>query len=116
MNLVRRTFRLIFNRRVGWALLCVLLLVAIAVAINLIGIRVVGGVNGWTQWLKDHSGHFFVWRLCIYGLTAYGWWRMRKRILARESGTEPVARLSRAELSAVLTIVALEAATFMQAR
>ena len=91
-----------------------LLLVAIAVAINLVGIRVVGGVSGWTHWLKEHSGHFFVWRLCVYGLTAYGWWRMRKRILVRESGAESAVRLSRAEISAVLTIIALEIATFMQ--
>jgi hypothetical protein len=64
----------LFNRRVGVALLWTLLVVAAAVAVNIAGIHVVGGVEGWQHWLQAHAGHFFVWRLCLYGrrLTAGG--------------------------------------------
>ncbi len=53
----------LFNRRVGVALLWTLLVVAAAVAVNIAGIHVVGGVEGWQHWLQAHAGHFFVWRL-----------------------------------------------------
>ena len=59
----------LFNRRVGVALLWTLLVAAAAVAVNIAGIHVVGGVEGWQHWLQAHAGHFFVWRLCLYGAT-----------------------------------------------
>jgi hypothetical protein len=34
-----------------------------------------------------HAGYFLVWRLCLYGATAYGWVWMRRRLLAREDQT-----------------------------
>lgn len=79
----------LFNRRVGVALLWTLLVVAAAVAVNIAGIHVVGGVEGWQHWLQAHAGHFFVWRLCLYGATAYGWWWMRRRLLRRETTPRP---------------------------
>src|SRR3546814_15475744 len=79
----------LFNRRVGVALLWTLLVVAAAVAVNIAGIHVVGGVEGWQHWLQAHAGHFFVWRLCLYGATAYGWWWMRRRLLRGEPAREP---------------------------
>src|SRR3546814_20733215 len=75
----------LFNRRVGVALLWTLLVVAAAVAVNIAGIHVVGGVEGWQHWLQAHAGHFFVWRLCLYGATAYGWWWLRRLLLRRDA-------------------------------
>lgn len=116
MNVVRRTFRLLFNRRFVLALSWVLLITTIAAAINVVGIHVIGNVNDWSQWLKDHSVYFLAWRLCLYGATACGWWRMRKRILSRELAAETAIRLSRTEIAAVLTVLALEVAVLMQSR
>lgn len=99
----------LFNRRVGVALLCTLLVVAVAAVVNIAGIQVVGGVEGWQQWLQAHAGHFFAWRLCLYGATAYGWWWMRRRLLRRESSRETHQRLLRTEIAAVISVVALEA-------
>jgi len=59
--------------------------------------------------------YFFLWRLCLYGATGYGWIWMRRRLLARESGTEARRRLLRAEVAGVAGIVALEASLLMQA-
>src|SRR3546814_5780281 len=48
------------------------------------GSHVVGGVEGWQHWLQAHAGHFFGWRLCLYGATAYGWWRSEERRVGKE--------------------------------
>ena len=106
----------LFNRRVGLALLLTLLVVAVALAVNIAGIHVVGGVEGWQHWLQAHAGHFLVWRLCLYGATAYGWWWMRRRLLRR--GREPFRathqRLLRTEIAAVISVLALEASQLMR--
>lgn len=102
-------FPWLFNRRVGVALLCTLLVVAAATVANIAGIHVVGGLDDWQHWLQAHAGHFFVWRLGLYGATAYGWWWMRRRLLRRESSRETHQRLLRTEIAAVISVVALEA-------
>ncbi len=104
----------LFNRRVGVALLWTLLVAAAAVAVNIAGIHVVGGVEGWQHWLQAHAGHFFVWRLCLYGATAYGWWWMRRRLLRREPSRETHQRLLRTEIAAVIAVVALEASQLLR--
>lgn len=99
----------LFNRRVGVALLCTLLVVAVAAEVNIAGIHMIGGVEGWQHWLQAHAGHFLVWRLCLYGATAYCWWWMRRRLLRRESSRETHRRLLRTEIAAVIAVVSLEA-------
>ena len=105
----RRRVPWLFNRRVGVALPCILLVVAVAAAVNIAGIHVVGGLDDWQHWLQAHTGHFFVWRLGLYGATAYGWWSMRRRLLRREPSRETHQRLLRTEIAAVIAVVALEA-------
>ena len=95
-----------------WALFWSLTVILVTVAVNVIGIRVVGDVNGWTHWLRAHRGGFLAWRLCLYGATAWGWWRMRERVRAREPGAH--VRLLRIEITAVLVILALEGVAFVQ--
>jgi hypothetical protein len=70
-----------------------------------------GAVAGWPR-----AGYFLVWRLCLYGATAYGWVWMRRRLLAREEDGASAARLVRSEIAGVVAIVALEASLLMQAR
>ncbi len=65
--------RWLLNRRVARALLWTLLLIALAVAANIAGIYLVGSIADWEQWLADAAGYFLLWRLCLYGATAYGW-------------------------------------------
>src|SRR3546814_13169259 len=87
---------------------------AAAVAVNSAVIHVVGGVEGWQHWLQADDGHFFVWRLCLYGATAYGWWWMRRRLLRREPSRETHQRLLRTEIAAVIAVVALEASQLLR--
>ena len=114
-----RPLRWLFSRRAAKTLLWLVLIVAAAVGANVAGINLVGSVAGWERWLAASAGYFFIWRLGVYGATAYGWLWMRRRVLAREdqSGTDGQARrrLIRAEIAGVAAIVALEAGLLTQA-
>lgn len=107
--------RWLFSQRAAKALLWTVVLVAAAVGANLLGIYLVGSVAGWERWLAAASGYFLVWRLCLYGATAYGWVWMRRRLLARErDDTQARRRLVRSEIAGIVAIVALEASLLMQ--
>ena len=98
----------LFNRRVGTAFAWTLVAIGVAAAINVVGIHAIGSISGWELWLHTHSHLFLLWRLALYLLTAYGWWRMRKRLQQREPAPETHRRLLRTEISAVLAIVLFE--------
>jgi hypothetical protein len=100
--------------RLTTSLFWVLAILVIATAVNLVGIRIAGDVSGWGRWLQSHSLYFLAWRLCLYGGTAYGWWWMRNRVLRREAAAETRTRFRRSEVAAVLTVLALETAVFVQ--
>ncbi len=110
--------RWLFSRRAAKALLWTVVIVAAAVGANVAGIYLVGSVAGWERWLAASAGYFLVWRLCLYGATAYGWMWMRRRLLAREADLAAVQqarrRLLRSEIAGVVAIVALEASLLMQ--
>lgn len=95
-------------------LLWTVVLAAVAVCANIVGIYLVGSVAGWERWLAAAAGYFLVWRLCLYGATAYGWVWMRRRLLAREDDAQARRRLVRSEIAGVVAIVALEASLLMQ--
>ncbi|HDS1368477.1 TPA: hypothetical protein ACG4ML_000670 [Stenotrophomonas maltophilia] len=108
----------LFSRRTAKALLWTVVIVVAAVGANVVGIYLVGSVAGWERWLAASAGYFLVWRLCLYGATAYGWIWMRRRLLAREVDHEAARqarrRLLRSEIAGVVAILALEASLLMQ--
>ncbi|WP_022964717.1 hypothetical protein [Halopseudomonas pelagia] len=106
--------RWLCNRRAARALLWTVLLMAAAVAANVAGIYFLGSISGWEQWLDEFSGFFLLWRLCLYGATAYGWRWMRGRLLARQPDVATRHRLIRTEIAAVLALVTLEGSLLMQ--
>ncbi|NDL66105.1 hypothetical protein [Acerihabitans arboris] len=73
------------TRAQRWPLLLIVgslvLLFVAALAANLLGIYLCGGIAGWQQWFDAHAPHFFVWRLCLYAalLAAWPWARRRRR-------------------------------------
>ena len=109
-----RPLRWLISRRAAKALLWAAVIVAAAVGANIAGIYLVGSVAGWERWLAAASGYFFVWRLCLYGATVYGWMWMRRRLLARDDDAQARWRLRRSEIAGVVAIVALEASLLMQ--
>ncbi|MGF0546325.1 hypothetical protein ACQRZC_18235, partial [Pseudomonas aeruginosa] len=108
MSLMRAAWlrpRWLFNRRAAKALLWTVVLATVAVGANIVGIYLVGSVAGWERWLAAAAGYFLVWRLCLYGATAYGWVWMRRRLLAREDDAQARRRLVRSEVAGVVAIV-----------
>lgn len=95
-------------------LLWILALLAVAAAINVIGIRIVGDVASWNLWLREHAAWFAAWRLCVYGATVYGWWQLREGLRRREPGPEITRRLRRMEIAAMMTVLAVEGAVYLQ--
>ncbi len=95
------------------AILWLMLVVGIAVGIDLAGIAVLGNLASWSQWLEEHTTHFLVWRLCLYGVTVYGWLWMRRRLHQGGENRDARKRLVRAEIGAVATITLLEASVLL---
>lgn len=114
MSLAWLRFRWLFNRRMGRTLLGVTVPLTVAIAVNLIGIRMVGSIDGWKRWLDAHADYFLAWRLLLYAGTAYGWWWMRKRLRAREPQTASHQRLLRVEIAAIVAFVVLEGSLLLQ--
>ena len=106
--------RWLFSRRAAKALLWTVAIAAAAVGANVAGIYLVGSVAGWERWLAAAAGYLLLWRLCLYGATAYGWLWMRRRLLARETDAQARRRLVRSEIAGAVAIVALEASLLLQ--
>lgn len=104
----------LFNRRVGQSLLWALLVAGIAVGVSVAGVHLLGSIGGWKHWLRAHAGYFFAWRLLLYCATAYGWWRMRRRLRQYEPGSETLSRLRRTEVAALVSVVLLEASQWLR--
>ncbi|MCC4595415.1 hypothetical protein NRY95_05450 [Xanthomonas campestris pv. phormiicola] len=108
MNFGWLRFRWLFNRRVGLALLWTALLLATAFTVNLAGIQLLGNIDTWERWMRDHAVYFLAWRLLLYAGVACGWWWMRKRLQSREPDAESRQRLMRLEICAVIALAVLE--------
>ncbi|HHQ4822932.1 TPA: hypothetical protein ACSQZH_000720 [Pseudomonas aeruginosa] len=113
MNTVGRCLRWLSSRR---AILVLVSLLIAATAVNVVGIRIAGGIEGWQRWMAAQSGAFLAWRLLLYAATAWGWLWMRRRLRAREPEHAAGQRLLHAEIAAIVAVIVLEASLLMQAR
>lgn len=91
-------------------LLWSVLVILVAVAVNVIGIREFGSISRWAHWLQAHRVAFFLWRLFVYGATTFGWLWMRRRLRRREPTA--LTSLLRVEIAAVVLILTLEGLAF----
>lgn len=92
----------LLGRGAAWALS----LVVAVILINVLAIRLLGDVQAWSNWLRDHTLGLLLWRLCLYAALIYGWRWMRARLLQREP--DATTRLRRAECAGVAALVLLE--------
>jgi hypothetical protein len=99
--------------KLGRALFWSSVILFLALGVNLMGIRLLGGMDAWKGWMVAHATYFFVWRLLLYAGIAWGWWWMRARLLVREPDASAQARVRRVEVAAVFTFIALEIARFL---
>ncbi|WP_372156741.1 hypothetical protein ACCP96_13270 [Xanthomonas campestris pv. fici] len=96
-------------RSLGRAAIWVGLLIGVAVTVNVLGIRAVGGAEAWAQWLKAHAGYFMAWRIVLYAVAIVLWRRLRVRLQQAGTGIEELARIRRVEIAAMLAVLVLEA-------
>jgi len=87
-------------------------LFVLAFVVAFAGIHLLGGIENWQQWLDDHAGHFFVWRLCLYAAVLAVWPWVRRRRLARDPQSR--RQLRRVEVLGVLAIVLSEASNWLR--
>ena len=87
-------------------------LFVLAFVATFIGIHLLGGIERWQQWLDDHAGHFFVWRLCLYAAVVAAWPWVRRRRLARDPQSR--RQLRQIEVLGVLGIVLSEASNWLR--
>jgi uncharacterized BrkB/YihY/UPF0761 family membrane protein len=102
----------IVNRRLGLALLKGFLL-GLVVAMILGGLRS-ANVQDWQGFMAEHAGLFLAWRLTLYGLIAWGGWRVCLR--QAESGVTPEfrRRWQRIGIGVIGTIALLEVSQWLQ--
>jgi hypothetical protein len=65
-------------------------------------------LQAWTAWLEAHATLLLLWRLCLYGLTAWGWYGLYQRVHAREGSSRGVVRLYLLECLALSTLAVAE--------
>ena len=116
MNTVVRCLRWLSSRRAILVLVWAVSLLIAATAVNVVGIRIAGGIDSWQAWMAAQSGAFLAWRLMLYAATAWGWLWMRRRLRTREPQRAAGQRLLRAEVAAIVAVIVLEASLLMQAR
>ena len=90
-----------YLRPLSNALAWALLLLMVAVMIN-----VLGDMQSWRDWVRDHALGLLLWRLGLYAALIYGWLRMRTRLLLRGAQIRP--RLRRTEVAGIAALMLLE--------
>ena len=116
MSAAGRCPRWLSSRRAIRVLVWAVSLLIAAIAVNVVGIRIAGSIEGWQRWMAAQSGAFLAWRLLLYAATAWGWLWMRRRLRAREPERAAGQRLLRAEVAAIVAVIVLEASLLTQAR
>lgn len=111
MKSAMRTLSSLIGRRPLQAAAWLVLIIGAALLVNAFGVRLLGGIELWQAWLRDHASHLLIWRLLLYAGVGTGWWRVRQRLLARDPGH--ASRLRRAEIGAAVSIALLEASQWL---
>ncbi|RMP45694.1 hypothetical protein ALO95_200299 [Pseudomonas syringae pv. antirrhini] len=101
-------FRTLLRSTFSKAFLSICAVIAVAVFVNLVGIQKLGGIEAWETWRRDAYWYFLAWRLGLYAVLAFAWFRMRRHLLRQEPGTETNSSLSRSALVAVIVLALFE--------
>ena len=96
----------IWNSKYFGLLASIVLVIAVAVVINLVGIEFVGSIPAWEAWLEEAYWYLLAWRLCVYAALFYGWNRLCDRVY--QDKPERQRRLRRSIRPALLAFLVIE--------
>ncbi|WJJ93288.1 hypothetical protein [Neopusillimonas aromaticivorans] len=90
---------------VGW----LGLLVVLMAGLQALNPHLIEQAAHWQPWVQRHAGVFLIWRLMLYGGIAWGWWRLRRRLLQQPTiPPDTRKRLRRTQWAAVMALLLLE--------
>ncbi|AKE72161.1 hypothetical protein JOY19_01140 [Pseudomonas aeruginosa] len=89
-------------------LLGVLMLLLLSLAglfLSVVAVHYFGGIQAFETWRDQHYDSLLAWRLCLYGLIALGWLKVKQK---RTFSAAQRTRILRIELLVILLFVLLE--------
>ncbi|HBO0353267.1 TPA: hypothetical protein L4539_006478 [Pseudomonas aeruginosa] len=86
-------------------LLMLLLLSLAGLFLSVVAVHYFGGIQALEAWRDQHYDSLLAWRLCLYGLLAFGWLKVKQK-RAFPAAQRP--RILRIELLVILLFVLLE--------
>ncbi|MGZ8064208.1 hypothetical protein [Pseudomonas aeruginosa] len=96
------------RKLLGQLLVGVLMVIGLAVVgtlLSLFALNHFGGIQAFETWRDQHYDSLLAWRLCLYGLIALGWLKVKQK---RTFSAAQRTRILRIELLVILLFVLLE--------
>lgn len=91
--------------------------VLLGFATIILGLLALEGFNDiaeWSAWMQSNQTVLLTWRLFLYAVTAYAWYRMRSSLKRRGLDEDQNRRLLCAEVAAFVVLTLLEWLAFRQ--
>ncbi|WP_285412604.1 hypothetical protein [Pseudomonas sp. lyk4-40-TSB-59a] len=81
------------------------------IILGLIAVDGIGNIKEWNTWMRSNQAALLAWRMPLYALTVYGWYRMRLSLAKRGFSPYQNQRLLYAEVAAIAVLALLELLT-----
>ena len=87
----------------------VLLTIALAVAFMTAVAHFFGDIEQFREWQQAHYNYLLAWRLSLYAMIGYAWFRIRRILSQRAAETSPnTSGLRRCEVVAIFVVLLFE--------
>ncbi|MEE4742815.1 hypothetical protein V2K00_11370 [Pseudomonas alliivorans] len=87
----------------------VLLTIALAVVFLTAITHFFGDLEQFREWQKSHYNYLLAWRITLYVMIGYGWYRLKRKINQRAAETSPYpSGLRRCEVMAIFIVLLFE--------
>ncbi|MEE4733675.1 hypothetical protein V2K60_20875 [Pseudomonas alliivorans] len=87
----------------------VLLTIALAVVFLTAIAHFFGDLEQFREWQKSHYNYLLAWRITLYVMIGYGWYRLKRKINQRAAETRPYpSGLRRCEVMAIFIVLLFE--------
>ncbi|QXI09154.1 hypothetical protein [Pseudomonas zeae] len=88
------------------------LLSLLAIVLTLAAFEGSSNIQEWNTWRQSNQSALLIWRVPLYAVTVYGWYRMRLSLIKRGFTRHQHKRLLYAEVAAIAALALLELLNF----